>query len=108
MNGLPTVLWVWTVCVIAAAGALFCGMLLVTRGLRMTRSDRRLAVISIWFFVVTVGCWLLFKRADAEAATIHRQNVGISIVYLYFWLLAVVPAPLVGFGITRLLVPNPR
>jgi hypothetical protein len=108
MNGLPSVFWVWTVGFVAVASALFCGLILLTRGLHMARPDRRMAVILLWIIVATMGCWLLFQCADGEAAIIHRQNIGMAVVYFYFWLLAVVPAPLVGFGMARLLITGSR
>jgi len=38
----------------------------------------------------------LFTRSDAEAARVHNGNIGIPIVYFYFWLLAVIVSPIVG------------
>jgi hypothetical protein len=96
------IFWLWTLGFVAFAGALFCGLILLARRLQISIFHRRTAVIVLWIVVATAGCWLLFTLADAQAASVHRRNVGIPIIYLYFWFLALVPSPLVGFGMSRL------
>ena len=103
MPGLPTIAWIWTAGIVVILGTLFCGLVLWTRKRNTFGSLRRTGVIAVWIAAVTIGSWLFFLRADAQAAAIHRQNVGIPIIYIYFWLLAIAPAPLLGFALSRTL-----
>jgi hypothetical protein len=93
---------IWTAGIVVMLGVLFCGLLLWTRKRNPFGLQRRSGVILVWIVAVTIGSWLLFRRADAQAAVLHQQNIGIPIIYFYFWLLAMVPAPLLGFALSRL------
>jgi hypothetical protein len=102
VHALPTIAWIWTIGIVAVLGFSFGGLILWMRRWHTFSSLRRTAVIAIWIITVTVSCWLLFMRADAQAAAIHGQNIFIGIIYIYFWLLAILPAPLLGFALSRL------
>jgi len=92
--------WLWTAGIVVVLSALFCGFVLWTRKRNTFGPQRRTGVIVVWIATVTIGSWLLFIRADAQAALIHQRNIGIPIIYFYFWLLAVAPAPLLGFALS--------
>jgi hypothetical protein len=81
---------------IGVLGSLFAVLILLSRMLPLPRPFRILAVVALWLVVSTLVCWLLFTRADAEAARVHNRNIGIPIVYFYFWLLAIIASPIVG------------
>ncbi len=86
----------WSLGTIGVLGGLFAGLILLSRMLPLPRPFRILGVVALWLIASTLVCWLLFTRADAEAARIHNRNIGIPIVYFYFWLLAVIASPIVG------------
>lgn len=86
----------WSLGTIGVLGGLFAGLILLSRMLSLPRPIRFLALITLWFAASTLICWLLFARADAAAALAHGRNVGIPLVYLYFWFLAVIPSPILG------------
>ncbi|HWU74033.1 MAG TPA: hypothetical protein VN137_11140 [Sphingomonas sp.] len=86
----------WSLGTIAVLSGLFAGLILLSRTLPVPRPIRILAVVALWLVVSTLVCWTLFTRSDAEASRIHNRNIGIPIVYFYFWLLAVIASPIVG------------
>lgn len=108
MTTLPTIAWIWTIGVITVLGVLFCGVILWTRRRGLLASHRRIAVIALWIVAASIGCHLLFLLADAKAAVGHHQNVFIPIICFYFWILAVAPAPLFGFALSRLFNDDAR
>lgn len=87
---------------VSALSGLFAGLIFLSRMLRLSRPIRFLGLISLWLVASTSICWLLFARADAAAALIHGRNTGLPLVYLYFWFLAIVPAPIVGGAVACL------
>jgi hypothetical protein len=86
----------WSLGTIGVLGGLFAGLILLSRMLPVPRPIRILAVVVLWLIVSTSICWLLFTRSDAEAARVHNRNIGIPIVYFYFWFLAIIASPIVG------------
>jgi len=93
----------WSLGMIAVLAALFAGLIRLSRILPAGRPIGILGVIALWFLASTSICWLLFTRADAAAALVHGRNAGMPLVYLYFWFLAIVPAPIVGGAVACLL-----
>jgi type VI protein secretion system component VasK len=91
-----------TIGILVVSCALFYGLVLLLRQTPWNDMHRRGATIALWLIITTLICWLLFQRDDAAAANMHRQNVGMPVVYLYVWLLAVVASPLIVLAITRL------
>jgi len=86
----------WSLGTIGVLGGLFAVLILLSRMLPLPRPFRILGVLALWLIASTLICWLLFTRADAAAALVHGRNVGMPLVYLYFWLLAVIASPIVG------------
>ena len=108
MFSVPFAIWAWTCGAIGFFGVLFCAFILFSRKRHLPDKTRRIIVVAIWVAVCTGAIWLLFIKADKDAAAIHQQNVGMAVVYIYFWSLAVVPSPLVGFALSRLFRKTPR
>jgi|SRR5689334_6960463 len=92
----------WSLGTIGVLGGLFAGLIRLSRMLPVRRPIRILGVIALWFVGSTFLCWLSFARADAAAALVHGRNVGLPLVYLYFWFLAIVPAPILGGAVACL------
>lgn len=99
---LPTIFWVWSCGAVIILAALFCGLVLLSRKFRMPHLSRRIFVIACWTTAATLISWLLFARDNGQAALVHGQNAGRAVVYIYFWLLAVVPSPVIGFAVLRI------
>jgi hypothetical protein len=94
--------WVWSLGTVGVFGIVFCGLVLLSRKWLVPALLRGAAVFVLWVGIATLSIWLLFAQADARAAVIHQQNVGMAVVYLYFWLLAIIPAPALGFALSRI------
>jgi hypothetical protein len=92
----------WSLATIGALAGLFAGLIRLSRMLPVRRPIRILGAIALWFVASTATCWLLFARADAAATLIHGRNAGMPLVYLYFWFLAIIPAPILGGAIASL------
>ena len=92
----------WSLGTIAGLGGLFAALILLSRMLPLPRPIRILGTVALWLVASTLVCWILFARADAEAARVHNRNIGIPIVYFYFWLLAVIASPIVGAAVACL------
>jgi hypothetical protein len=91
----------WSIGITAPLGAAFGILIILSRVFRLSAAIRLTGTTALWLVSATLICWLLFEQADAQAAAIHRQNIGMAIVYFYFWLLAVLPAPVVGVVLSR-------
>ncbi len=92
--------WVWPLGAVGILGTVFCGLWLLSRKWFVSIVSRGAAVFTLWIAAATFSIWLLFTLADARAAVVHQQNVGIAVVYIYFWLLAIIPAPALGFALS--------
>jgi len=98
----PMLFWVWSLGTVGALGTVFWGLARLSRKWLVSAALRRSAVVALWVAAATLSIWLLFALADARAAVIHQQNVGMAVVYIYFWLLAIIPAPALGFALSRI------
>jgi hypothetical protein len=99
---MSTAATLWSLGTIGVLSGLFAGLILLSRMPPLPRPVRFLGLIALWLAASTLICWLLFTRADAEAARVHGRNIGIPVVFLYFWFLAIVPSPILGGAVACL------
>ena len=100
--------WVWSLGAVGILGIVFCGLMLPSRKWFASIVFRGGAVFSLWIAAATFSIWLLFALADERAAVVHRQNVGMAVVYIYFWILAIIPAPALGFALSCIIFFSKR
>lgn len=100
MSSVTMLIWGWSLGITGVLGALFCGLLLFLQKWTALALIGRTGIFVLWTVAATLIIYLLFIRADAQAAARHQQNVGMVVVYIYLWLLAIIPAPALGFALS--------
>lgn len=69
-------------------------MICASRRIPTSSPFRQLGVIALWVAIVSFGYWLLLQGMAVP-------DVGMAVVYSYFWILAIIPSSLLGYFLSR-------